>query len=76
MKREEILDTAGDLINGDRAKDYGDALVRCIRARSNGATVCALYDYGKVRPLDEDRPRRLVDRHLWLCCVGRRKTYF
>ena len=25
MNREEILDTAGDLINGDRAKDYGDA---------------------------------------------------
>ncbi len=25
MKRDEILDTAKALINGDRAKDYGDA---------------------------------------------------
>ena len=25
MKRNEILDTAKTLINGDRAKDYGDA---------------------------------------------------
>jgi hypothetical protein len=25
MKRDEILDTAKTLINGDRAKDYGDA---------------------------------------------------
>tara|TARA_R110002153_G_scaffold58839_1_gene161100 strand:+ start:315 stop:620 length:306 start_codon:yes stop_codon:yes gene_type:complete len=25
MKRDEILDTAKELINGDRAKDYGDA---------------------------------------------------
>lgn len=25
MKRDEILDHAGKLINGDRAKDYGDA---------------------------------------------------
>jgi hypothetical protein len=25
MKRDKILDTAKTLINGDRAKDYGDA---------------------------------------------------
>ena len=25
MTRDEILDTAKDMINGDRAKDYGDA---------------------------------------------------
>jgi len=25
MKRDEVLDTAKKLINGDRAKDYGDA---------------------------------------------------
>lgn len=25
MKRDEILETAKELINGDRAKDYGDA---------------------------------------------------
>ena len=25
MKRDEILDTAKTLVNGDRAKDYGDA---------------------------------------------------
>jgi hypothetical protein len=25
MKRQEILDKAGSLISGDRAKDYGDA---------------------------------------------------
>lgn len=25
MKRDEVLDTAKGLINGDRAKDYGDA---------------------------------------------------
>lgn len=25
MKRDDILDTAKTLINGDRAKDYGDA---------------------------------------------------
>ena len=25
MKRDEVLNTAKELINGDRAKDYGDA---------------------------------------------------
>ena len=25
MKRDEVLDTAKELINGERAKDYGDA---------------------------------------------------
>jgi hypothetical protein len=25
MKRDELLDTAKDLVNGPRAKDYGDA---------------------------------------------------
>ena len=25
MKRDKVLDTAKELINGDRAKDYGDA---------------------------------------------------
>ncbi len=31
MKRDEILVTAGQLINGDRAKDYGDAYLNHMR---------------------------------------------
>lgn len=31
MKRDEILDQAGNLINGDRAKDYGDAYLNHLR---------------------------------------------
>jgi len=31
MKRDEILHTASELINGDRAKDYGDAYLNHMR---------------------------------------------
>jgi|TARA_R110000744_G_scaffold226682_1_gene345057 hypothetical protein len=31
MKRDEILATAGELINGSRAKDYGDAYLNHMR---------------------------------------------
>ena len=31
MKRDKILEQAGNLINGDRAKDYGDAYLNHMR---------------------------------------------
>ena len=46
MSRDEILQTACDLINGDRAKEYGDAYL-------NHARIAALWTtYVRSKPDD------------------------
>jgi len=51
-KRDEILDTAKALINGDRAKDYGDALVNHQRIADgwNVILYSALQKHGRLLP--------------------------
>ena len=53
MKRNEILDTAKTLINGDRAKDYGDAYLNHQRIADGWNTIIqAAYETtGYVTPM-------------------------
>jgi hypothetical protein len=53
MKRDEILDTAKTLINGDRAKDYGDAYSNHQRIADGWNTIIqAAYETtGYVTPM-------------------------
>lgn len=53
MKRDEILDTAKTLINGDRAKDYGDAYLNHQRI-ADGWNIIAQAAYeteGYITPM-------------------------
>ena len=53
MKRDEILDTAKTLINGDRAKDYGDAYLNHQRIADGWNTIiqAAYATTGYVTPM-------------------------
>ena len=53
MKRNEILDTAKTLINGDRAKDYGDAYLNHQRIADGWNTIiqAAYKTTGYVTPM-------------------------
>lgn len=53
MKRDEILDTAKALINGDRAKDYGDAYLNHARiAEGWNIIIQAAYgQHGYITPM-------------------------
>jgi hypothetical protein len=53
MKRDEILDIAKTLINGDRAKDYGDAYLNHQRIADGWNTIIqAAYETtGYVTPM-------------------------
>ena len=52
MKRDQILDTAKNLVNGDRAKDYGDAHLNHQRIADgwNVIIMAAMKKYGGVQP--------------------------
>lgn len=52
MKRDDILDTAKTLINGDRAKDYGDAHLNHQRIADgwNVIVMAAMKKYGGIQP--------------------------
>jgi hypothetical protein len=50
MKRDQILDTAKTLINGDRAKDYGDAYLNHQRIADGwNIIIKAAYDTAGLR---------------------------
>ena len=52
MKRDEVLDTAKELINGSRAKDYGDAYDNFGRIAEGWNTIIrnAMNTHGHVTP--------------------------
>jgi hypothetical protein len=52
MKRDDILHTAQTLINGDRAKDYGDARLNHQRIADgwNVIAMAAFKKYGGLQP--------------------------
>lgn len=52
MKRDDILDTSKALINGDRAKDYGDAHLNHQRIADgwNVIATAAFKKYGGIQP--------------------------
>ena len=52
MKRNDILDEAKTLINGDRAADYGDALVNHQRIASGWNVIVsdAIASHGQLTP--------------------------
>lgn len=52
MNRDAILDTAKSLINGDRAKDYGDAHLNHQRIADgwNIIILAALRKHGELQP--------------------------
>jgi len=52
MKRDDILYTAQTLINGDRAKDYGDAKLNHQRIADgwNVIAMAAFKKYGGLQP--------------------------
>ena len=52
MQRDEILDKAKDLINGDRARDYGDALSMHQRIADGWNVIVwrAIETHGKLTP--------------------------
>ena len=52
MKRDEILQTAQTLINGDRAKDYGDAQLNHQRIADgwNVIAMAAFKKHGGIQP--------------------------
>ena len=52
MKRDQILDTSKALINGDRAKDYGDAHLNHQRIADgwNVIAMAAFKKYGGIQP--------------------------
>jgi hypothetical protein len=52
MKRDEVLDTAKELINGSRAKDYGDAYENFERIAEGWNTIIrnAMNTHGHVTP--------------------------
>jgi len=52
MKRDEVLDAAKSLINGDRAKDYGDAYDNHARIADGWNVIIrgALTSHGYVTP--------------------------
>jgi len=52
MKRDDILHTAQTLINGDRAKDYGDAKLNHQRIADgwNVIAMAAFKKYGGLQP--------------------------
>lgn len=62
MKREEILRTAESLINGDRAKDYGDALENHWRI-AIGWDVIVKSAYEKGKHLQPEHVALMMD---WL----------
>ena len=50
MKRDDVLDTAKNLVNGDRARDYGDALAMHQRIADGWNIIVdnALRTHGRV----------------------------
>ena len=52
MKREQVLKQADSLVNGDRAKDYGDAFENHERIADGWNLIIssALLNHGKITP--------------------------
>ena len=52
MKRDDTLDTAKNLVNGARAKDYGDALLNHQRIAEgwNVIALAAMKKHGRILP--------------------------
>lgn len=52
MKRDQILNQARDLINGPRAKDYGDAMINHARIAAGWDVIAktAIEKHGEITP--------------------------